>query len=95
MNNTSRKNRFLPTAMAAALLSSTGVPAAVSIHRDADAGTALPNPIPRGLPVATVNSVASPTDQIFKEIVAEPLASLAYNQTVFVVAPPGSAQGER
>ncbi len=56
--------------------------------RDLTTGAKLPNPIPRGLPVGRVTSVAAPTDQIFKAIEAEPLASFAYNETVFVVPPP-------
>lgn len=42
---------------------------------------------PRGFPVATVSEVASPSDQIFKEIIVEPVASFSHNVTVFVVMP--------
>ena len=42
---------------------------------------------PRGFPVGVVKSVASPSDKIFKEIVAEPSASFTHNVTVFVVLP--------
>ena len=53
---------------------------------------------PRGFPVAMVGEVSSPSDMIFKEIIAEPLASFSYNVTVFVVAPidqRGHSQGVR
>lgn len=42
---------------------------------------------PRGFPVAVVKEVSSPSDQIFKEIIVEPLASFRYNVTVLVVLP--------
>jgi hypothetical protein len=45
---------------------------------------------PRGFPVGVVKSVSSPTDKIFKEIVAEPAASFTHNVTVFVVMPLGA-----
>lgn len=42
---------------------------------------------PWGFPVATVKEVSSPSDQIFKQVEVEPLASFSYNVTVFVVLP--------
>jgi hypothetical protein len=63
--------------------------------RDINTAERLPNPIPRGLPVGRVALVASPTDQIFKAIEAEPLASFEYNETVFVVPPPWAADQRR
>lgn len=48
---------------------------------------------PRGFPVGTVSEVTSPSDKIFKEILAEPMASFAYNVTVFVVLPFGHSPG--
>jgi cell shape-determining protein MreC len=44
--------------------------------------------IPRGLPVGEVTAVATPADQIFKEVVVAPLATFRYNEAVFVVMPP-------
>jgi hypothetical protein len=61
--------------------------------RDSRDGDEFRQLTPRGFPVAVVKDVSSPSDQIFKEITAEPLASLNYNLTVFVVLPldgPGS-----
>lgn len=63
--------------------------------RDVATEARQPNPIPRGLPVGQVTLVAAPTDQIFKAIEAEPLASFEYNETVFVVPPPWAADHRR
>ena len=42
---------------------------------------------PRGFPVGEVVETTSPSDQIFREILVAPAASLVRNETVFVVAP--------
>ena len=42
---------------------------------------------PRGFAVGRVTQVDSPSEQIFKDITIEPVASLTYNVTVFVVFP--------
>jgi cell shape-determining protein MreC len=54
---------------------------------DDPGGTGL---TPRGFPVGLIVAVASPSEQIFKEIMVEPAASFKYNETVFVVTPLGS-----
>ncbi|MFO7655003.1 MAG: rod shape-determining protein MreC [Candidatus Krumholzibacteriia bacterium] len=48
--------------------------------------------IPRGLPVGTVRSVAAPSDEIFKDVMVEPLASFDRNETVFVVLPESASR---
>jgi hypothetical protein len=48
---------------------------------------------PRGFPVAVVENVSSPSDEIFKQITVAPMASFSYNVTVFVVVPFGSGVG--
>ena len=55
--------------------------------RDGEDGAEARQLTPRGFPVGVVKSVSSPTDKIFKEIVAEPAASFTHNVTVFVVLP--------
>lgn len=55
--------------------------------RDLPEGGPVRQLTPRGFPVARVSGVDSPSDQIFKDITVNPLASFAYNVTVFVVMP--------
>ena len=43
------------------------------------------DPVPRGLRVGVVQQVETPSAEIFKEIVVQPLAEFRYNETVFVV----------
>ncbi len=50
-----------------------------------DASDEPRDPVPRGLPVGVVREVSAPTDQIFKQIVVEPLADFDRNEVVFVV----------
>jgi len=48
-------------------------------------GDPVHDPVPRGLPVGTVDMVSAPHDRIFKQIQVHPLADFRLNETVFVV----------
>ena len=64
--------------------------------RDSDRDDEVGCATPRGFPVGVVTEVSSPSDQIFKRVVIEPAANLAYNETVYVVLPlsPGDWSGD-